>query len=78
MNAGVNWNEQEPRDSNEDDIANGFVDNSETWSGSLGINRQLSQRTNLGLNYRYTDRQSDSDLNTYTENRITLDLRIDL
>jgi hypothetical protein len=77
LRAGVNWNEQDPKNSN-GNVENQVINNSETWSGSLGINRQLSQRTNLGLNYVYTDRQSDGEFNTYTENRITLDLRVDL
>ena len=77
LQAGLNWNEQKPKD-NSQNINDFFRNSSETWSGSLGISRQLSQRTDLGLNYLYTDRQSDSEFNSYTENRITLDLRVDL
>lgn len=77
LNASLNWNEQEPKKS-ANDIGGNFIDSSETWYGSLGIAHQWSERTNLGLNYLYTDRQSDNDFNSYTENRITLDLKVDL
>ncbi len=77
LNAGLNWSEDEPENSG-DNIENQFVDSSEQWRASLGVSRQLGTRTNLGLNYLYTDRQSNNDFNSYTENRVTLDLRIDL
>jgi len=77
LNAGLNWNEDEPEDS-VDTIDNRFLQSSEQWTGSLGVSRQLGTRTNLGLNYLYTDRQSDNDFNSYTENRVTLDLSIAL
>ena len=75
--ARLNLNEQEPKNSNSNNDG-GFIADSKTWSGLLGVNRQLSQRTNLGLNYLYTDRESDNEFNTYTEKQITLDLRVDL
>ena len=77
LNAGLNWNEDEPEES-DGNIDNRFLQSSEEWNASLGVNRQLGTRTNLGLNYLYTDRQSDNDFDAYTENRVTLDLRIDL
>ena len=77
LRAGVRWTEDEPEDSI-GNIDNRFLQSSEEWTGSLGISRQLGVRTNLGLNYLYTDRQSDDDFDTYTENRVTLDLRIEL
>lgn len=77
LNASVNWNEQEPKTS-AGEVGSNVFDNSETWAGLLGISRQLTQRSNLGLSYRYTDRQSDNDINSYTENRITLNFRVDL
>ena len=78
LTALVNWNEQDPKNSSDDNILNRVVDNSETWTYTLGLERQLSKRTTVGLNYEYTDRQSDNAFNTYTENLITLDLRVDL
>ena len=79
LQAGVNWNKQEPKDRG-DGI--GSLNVSETWIGTLSASRQLSTKLNLSLTYQYTDRQSDSAfdraLNEYTENRFTLDLRIDL
>ena len=72
---GVNWNEQKPKNIEQ---GTGLFDDSETWGGSVVFSRQLSNRTNLGLGYLYTDRQSNSQFNSYTENRITLDLRVDL
>ncbi len=77
LNAGLNWSEDEPEDSG-DIIDDRFLESSEQWTGSLGVSRQLGTRTNLGLNYLYTDRQSDNDFNSYTENRVTLDLSIAL
>jgi uncharacterized protein (PEP-CTERM system associated) len=77
LNAGLNWSEDEPEDS-QSIVDNRFLQSSEQWRGSLGVSRQLGTHTNLGLNYLYTDRQSDNDFDSYTENRVTLDLRIDL
>ena len=71
--AGAFWNEQEPKNG-----AVGALRKSEQWRGMLGVQRQMSQSTNLGLNYQYTDRKSDNAFDEYTENRITLNLRIDL
>ncbi len=76
LNAGLNWNESEPENS-DGNIDNRLFQSSEEWNALVGASRQLGTRTNLGLTYRYTDRQSDNDLNSYTENRVTLDLRID-
>lgn len=76
LNLGGGWSEQEPKGN--DDGAGGIIRSSETWTGSAGFSRQLGQRTNLNMIYRYTDRQSDSDINSYQENRVTLELRIDL
>lgn len=73
LNARMNWNEQEPKGQ-----TGSIARKSETWSGSLGLNRKLGQRMNLGANYVYTDRSSNNGFDEYTENRITLDLNIDL
>lgn len=77
LNIGANWNEQKPKNS-ADEVGQNFFDKSETWTGTLGITQQLGQRTSLGLNYQYTDRQSDNELDSYTENQVTLDLTIEL
>ncbi len=71
---GLNWNEQEPKRDDSISIAN----KSETWIGSVRASHDINQNINLSLTYQYTDRQSDSAFNEYTENRFTLDLRFDL
>jgi uncharacterized protein (PEP-CTERM system associated) len=77
LNGRISWNEQEPENSNSNTPGR-FSSNAETWIASVGLAHRLGQRTTLGLNYQYTDRQSDSAIDEYTENRITLDLKIDL
>jgi hypothetical protein len=71
---GLDWNEQEPKRNDRTSIAN----KAETWSGTVRANHEINQNVNLSLTYQYTDRQSNSAFNEYTENQFTLDLRIDL
>jgi hypothetical protein len=78
LTAQVNWNEQDPNSDSNDENVNRFFDNSETLIGTLRVAHQLSQSTTLGVSYEYTDRQSDNEFSTYTENLFTLDLKVDL
>lgn len=78
LTAQAQWNEQKPESFDGSDINDNSVLSSESWIFLLGVSRRLSQATTLGLNYGYTDRQSDSVFDTYTENQITLDLKVDL
>lgn len=78
LTASLRWNEEDPRRSGE-----GILDSTETWRASAGMQHQLSENLNLGLNYQFTDRSANGDIpsrgfNEYTENRITLSLRVDL
>lgn len=66
----LGWSEQEPKG---DSVQS--VQSAETWTFSASATRPLNNRLNLTLNYRYTDRQSDSPLNEYQENRVTLTAR---
>jgi hypothetical protein len=72
VSAGANWNEQKPKNN----IGTGLLAKSETWTGTLGLSKQLGQKTSMGVDYQYTDRSSDSDFNNYTENRITVNLTV--
>lgn len=76
VSSTLSWSEEEPKDDADD--SGQIFQSSETWAGSVRVSRSLSQRTSLGLAYQYTDRQSDSFFNSYTENRVTLDLSIEL
>jgi hypothetical protein len=73
LSGGLTWSEQEPKGERSQ-----LVSSSETWTATLGATRSLGQNMSLSLDYRYTDRQSDSALNEYQENRITLSIRINL
>ena len=71
------WREDEPKDDLGEEL--GFiVQQSETWTANLGMRRQLNTQTSLSFDYQYTDRQSDSLINEYRENRFTLTLRVNL
>jgi len=51
---------------------------SETWYYTLQVARPLNERLSLSVDYQYTDRQSDSSLNEYQENRVIATLNISL
>jgi uncharacterized protein (PEP-CTERM system associated) len=73
LSGRVSWGEQEPKGDTSQ-----LVSSSETWRVNFGATHSLSQNISLSLDYQYTDRQSDSSLNAYQENRITLSARINL
>lgn len=77
MSATVSWRQDEPRSifgQNSTQLAN----NSEAWTTSLTVGRELNERMNISLNYRYTDQQSDNQFSEYQENRIMATLNIRL
>jgi len=44
----------------------------DTWTAGLGLTHTLTQRANVGLNYRFRHRDSDVQDDDYTENRISV------
>jgi uncharacterized protein (PEP-CTERM system associated) len=50
----------------------------DTISFGVGLKRELGSKTNLSLNYRHTDRDSDLAGDSYDENRVTVALDIEL
>ena len=76
--ARLGWDEQDPKGDRSQ-----LIYRSETLRARIGVDKQLSTSTNLGLSYEYTDRDSENP-NTegfggsYTENVIALTLRVDL
>lgn len=52
-----------------------FSTPSETWRGVFGFNRRLGSDTTINVNFQHSRRDSDSALNTYSENRIVLSAR---
>jgi hypothetical protein len=69
-NARIGWNKSE---SGEDSQVLRAGD-SEAWTGSLGISRNIGPSTSLQVNYRYTSRDSDVQGDDVTENRVTFTL----
>jgi len=67
-NAGVNWSQREGQGG----TVGFFGGDSETWRGSLGLNRRLGNNTSLNLSLQHTRRESDGAFNQFEENRITL------
>ena len=67
----VGWRKNE----GDDDSIGLFGQQIEAWTGSWGISRRLGNDTTLSLRYRYTDQQANNDFNTFTENRVSLNLR---
>lgn len=63
---GLNWNESE-----EKGTAN---TQSDTWRLSAGVSQELGPKTNLRLNYSFTDRSSNQSTDSYEENRLSLTL----
>jgi uncharacterized protein (PEP-CTERM system associated) len=60
-----------------DSRSENFVE-SENWYYTLRYSRPLNTRLSLSLQYRFTDRRSDEELNEYQENmvRATLNIRL--
>ncbi|EED33962.1 uncharacterized protein, PEP-CTERM system associated [gamma proteobacterium NOR5-3] len=52
-----------------------FGQNLEAWTVGLGVQQKLGPETILSLRYLYTDQTSDTDFNTFEENRVDLGLR---
>ena len=50
----------------------------ENWYYTLSYSRRLNTRLNLNLQYRFTDRRSDEELNEYQENMVRATLNIAL
>jgi uncharacterized protein (PEP-CTERM system associated) len=67
-NTDVSWRRSETFLGEEADII----------SLGVGLRRELGPKTNLSLNYRHTDRDSDTANDSYDENRVTLALDIEL
>jgi hypothetical protein len=70
----VTWSEQDPETRSPSE----FIAQSEQLDAAVGFNRALGPNTDALLEYRYTDRDSGSDLNNYVENRITFSIRFQL
>ena len=63
----LSWQEREG------DEARGVAGrDSETWRATFGFNRRLGSRTNMNLLYTYTKRESEFEVDEYTENRVVL------
>ncbi|WP_186297697.1 TIGR03016 family PEP-CTERM system-associated outer membrane protein [Sedimenticola selenatireducens] len=63
---GLNWSESEEKGT--------ASTQSDTWRLSAGINQELGPKTNLRLNYSFTDRSSNQSGQSYEENRLSLTL----
>lgn len=48
---------------------------SETWRINVGVDRSIGQHTTMSIRYFYTDRQSEFEVDEYTENRVTVTFR---
>lgn len=66
-NMALSWDRSERRNTADADLD---ADESNNFNFNAGLSRQLSARTNLDLQYRFVDGED------YTENRITLGLRM--
>lgn len=67
-NAGLDWNRSE-------ETSNTSTD---TWAMRLGFSRKLGPKSNIGVDYVYTERDSDQLNDSYDENRISLNLSVQL
>jgi uncharacterized protein (PEP-CTERM system associated) len=63
---GLNWNESEETGT--------ASTQSDTWRLSAGVNQELGPKTNLRLDYSFTDRSSNQSGQSYEENRLSLTL----
>jgi hypothetical protein len=71
------WNNDEPR-SQFGVPTSDFSENSEAWIASLTVGRSINERTNLSLNYQFTDQQSDDSFSQYQENRVMATVTVSL
>jgi hypothetical protein len=78
VSATVTWDEDEPRDPIGQPDFFDSASTAETWRGILSVSRQFNNRFSLGINYTYTDRQSERGTGEYQENRLTATLGIRL
>ncbi len=67
-NTDISWRRSEMSDGSQAD----------TTSFKVGMARELGQKSNLRLDYRHTERDSDTAGDSYDENRVTVALDIDL
>ncbi len=67
-NTDVSWRRSETSGGSQADTA----------SVKVGLKRELGQKSNLRVNYRHTERDSDTAGDSYDENRVTVALDIDL
>jgi len=67
----VGWRESE----GDDDSIGLFGQELTAWTGSWGLSRRLGNETTLTLRYQYTNQDANSEVFTFTENRIDLNLR---
>ncbi|MEQ8516740.1 MAG: TIGR03016 family PEP-CTERM system-associated outer membrane protein [Chromatocurvus sp.] len=67
----VGWRENE----GDDQSIGLFGQELTAWTGSLGLSRTLGNETTLTLRYQYTNQDANTDVFTFTENRIDLNLR---
>jgi len=73
--ARLGWNKREGDDEGFGIGIGGFGQNLETWTAGLGLSRTLGNSTTLTLRYQYRDMSSDNAFNTFTENRVNLNVR---
>lgn len=66
FDTSVDWENQE----------NELDEEFETWRYNMGLSRPLGSKSNISLNYTYTDRDSDLPDDGYEENRVILKYRI--
>ncbi len=59
---------------NAEDVA--FANDSETWTGAVGYTWNISEQGSVSLEYLYTDRDSEIEGDTFTENRVIATLNI--
>jgi len=74
----LRWRQDEPRGRINETPLFEESRESETWSYGLRLSRSFNNRFSLALSYNFTDRQSNSSINDYQENRVTATLGIAL
>jgi uncharacterized protein (PEP-CTERM system associated) len=77
VTGSMTWGEDEPLGYRGIPTVEDFS-NSETWYYQVQVGRRLNNRMSMSLNYRFTDRQSDTSINEYQENRVIATLNIRL
>ena len=66
FDTSVDWENQE----------NELDEEFETWRFNMGLSRPIGSKSNVSLQYTYTDRDSDLPDDGYEENRVVLNYRI--